>query len=135
MQVKQNTLIKACSGILLVLILGIIIYNVKSNSNKESQKIMRMMDDYNRAVDREYRLLVSQYEDIVETIRNSDYSCSFRYEYVKKLNKLLNKDKYDIYKYSESDVVFSCEYRLSAERNDDLKLLKSVAVDKVLDSY
>lgn len=135
MQVKQNTLIKACSGILLFLFLGIIIYNVKSNSNKESQKIMRMMDDYNRAVDREYRLLVSQYDDIVETIRNSDYSCSFRYEYVKKLNKLLNKDKYDIYKYSESDVVFSCEYRLSSERNDDLKLLRNVAVDKVLDSY
>ena len=93
------------------------------------------MDDYNRAVDREHKLLISQYDDYVETIRNSDYSIGFRYEYVKKLNRLLDEEKYDVYKYNESEVVFSCEYRLSTERSEDLKLLRNVAVKKVVNSY
>lgn len=49
-----------------------------------------MKEDIEEAIDREYKDLLEEYNSIIETIQDYDYSTDFRSKYLYKLNKLLD---------------------------------------------
>lgn len=123
MVVKKNTLIIVCIIIAIGAIFGTIatVKYVKK-SNAEREKIVQK-ERFNRAVDREYKQLVREYDNIVETIKNYDYSYSLRYKYVKKLNEFLRVTLYPI-KSWEYNTVEDCVDSLRYNRERDLEIIK-----------
>ena len=96
MVVKKRTLIIVCIIIAVTLVVGsITTIKYVRQLNEDREKIVQK-ERFDRAVDREYKQLVREYDYIVETIKDYDYSLSFRYKYVKKLNELLVAEVYPI---------------------------------------
>lgn len=122
MVVKKQTLIIVCIIIAVGAIFGTIatVKYVKQ-LNAKREKIVQK-ERFNRAVDREYKQLVREYDNIVETIKNYDYSYSFRYKYVKKLNEFLAAEFYPINYDSEFLTVENCLDSLSYNKNRDRDL-------------
>lgn len=132
MVIKQRTFTIVCSAIALFLIAGTLGYTIYEQKRKDEKAKQEMIADYERAVDREYKSLVSEYESIVETLNDYDYSYSFRYKYINKLNKLLGYTKYSTSGFEFSSVN-QCIEDLQKNKEDDLKLLRSIARIKVLE--
>ena len=122
MVVKKKTLINV--GIIAVgAIFGTIaIVKFVKQLNAEREEIVQK-ERFERAVDREYKELVREYDNIVETIEDDDYSYSLRFKYVIKLNEFLGYKCYPI-GYSEYSTVDDCLDSLSYNRNRDLELIK-----------
>lgn len=132
MVIKQRTFTIICSAIALFLIAGTLGYTIYEQRRKDEKAKQEMIADYERAVNREYKSLVSEYESIVETLNDYDYSYSFRYKYINKLNKLLGYTKYSTSGFEVSSVN-QCIEDLQKNKEDDLKLLRSIARIKVLE--
>lgn len=132
MVVKKKTLIIVCIIIAVGAIFGTIatVKYVKQ-LNAEREKIVQK-ERFDRAVDREYKQLVREYENIVETINDYSYSWSFRYEYVKKLNELLAAEVYPINYDSGFYTVSVCVDSLRHNKNRDLEMLKLKAAFNAL---
>ena len=126
MVIKQRTLITICilAAILLV-VGGIIAYTVVEKVREERHR-KELIESYNRAVEREYKDLVREYDSIIETIRDYDYSYDFRARYVRKLNELLGTVRYS-YEYSNFSTVDNCLNNLRYNREEDLALIKQQA--------
>lgn len=89
MEIKVKTLKKYIIIASALLIISIISYNIYDKKRTEEMREMEMKKDLEEAIDREYKSLYSEYNSIIETIRNSDYSGNFRHRYLYKLNKIL----------------------------------------------
>ena len=127
MVVKKRTLIIVCIIIAVTLVVGsITTIKYVRQLNEDREKIVQK-ERFDRAVDREYKQLVREYDYIVETIKDYDYSLSFRYKYVKKLNELLVAEVYPINYDSEFYTVLDCIDSLRHNKNRDLEILKSKA--------
>lgn len=97
MIVKKKSLISICIVIAITsIVCCIVAIKYVKQGNKEKDKIIQE-ERYNRAVDREYKQLVLEYNDIVETIIDDEYSYDFRCRYVRKLNEFLGGDKCSLY--------------------------------------
>lgn len=131
MVVKKKTLKIVCIIIAVTALFGTIatVKYVKQ-LNEEREKIVQK-ERLDRAVDREYKQLVMEYDNIVETIQNYDYSYSLRYKYVKKLNDFLGGDVSYPIKNSEYQTVNDCIDSLRYNRNRDLEAIKARATFKI----
>lgn len=129
MIVKKKNLIIACVITVVLFIVGTISITTYVTAKKEKREQQERKEKFNRAVDREYKNLVQEYNSIVDVIKDYDYSTSFRYKYVKKLNELLGSSVYELTG-SEATTVWRCFESLDKER--DMKMLKSVAEINVL---
>ena len=123
MVVKKRTLIIVSIIIAITLVVGsITTIKYVRQLNEEREKIVQK-ERFDRAVDREYKQLVREYDNIVETIKNYDYSYSLRYKYVKKLNEFLRVTLYPI-KSWEYSTVDDCVDSLRYNRERDLEIIK-----------
>lgn len=86
MEVKKRTLIIVCSTLIIVLICGVVVYQAYDHKKKKELALSELKADYDRAVEREYKSLLREYNSIVETINDYSYSYRFRFTYVMKLN-------------------------------------------------
>ena len=134
MEIKRKTLNRV--GIVLVTTLllgGVGVYSC-SEKAKEERYRQGLLDSYNRAVEREYKALVREYESLVEVIKDYSYSYNLRFKYVMKLNDLLGVMQYenDGWEYS---TVENCIQKLEANKDADMKKLKFEAELRVLDNY
>ena len=132
MVVKKRTLIIVCIIIAITLVVGsVTTIKYVRQLNEEREKIAQK-ERFDRAVDREYKQLVREYNNIVETIKDYDYSLSFRYKYVKKLNELLGSSSCDLYPITsyERSTVYDCIDSLRYNKERDLNILKLNATFK-----
>lgn len=126
MVVKKKTVIIVCIIIAVTAIIGTIATGKYIKQlNEEREKIVQK-ERFDRAVDREYKQLVREYDNIVETITNYEYSYSFRYKYVHKLNDFLGDEFYPINLNINNEVrtVEDCIDSLRHSRSRDLNLIK-----------
>lgn len=126
MQIKKRTLYILCPIILVVIAVSCIFYcNYQAKQSKERDK-QELQASFQRAWDREYENQLRDYESIVRTIKNSDYSYEFRFKYVFKLNELLGVRQYENTGF-EYSTVEQCVSKLSYTEEENKKLLKQKA--------
>lgn len=128
---KRKLKILCIVGVIVVIILaiGISIYTEKRD---QQRKLNAYVSSIERAIEREYKSLKSQYDSYVEVIEDYSYSYSFRWDYVKKVNKLLGVHIYKINNTAGSGVHNFLKTQPERE-TDDLKLLRQVATKNVLE--
>ena len=128
MEIKVKTLKKYIIIASALLIISIISYNIYDKKRTEEMREMEMKKDLEEAIDREYKSLYSEYNSIIETIRNSDYSGNFRHRYLYKLNKILEYPnrytKYgstygDLNDFEEEFEKNKAEFNLQMQQNSD----------------
>lgn len=131
MEIKVKTLKKYIIIASALLIISIISYNIYDKKRTEEMREMEMKKDLEEAIDREYKSLYSEYNSIIETIRNSNYSGNFRHRYLYKLNKILEyPNRYTKYGSTYGDLNdFEEEFEKNEE--DDKAILKSIAIRNV----
>lgn len=132
MVIKQRTLIGICVLAAVLLVIGGIVTYTVVEKVKEERHQKELIESYNRAVEREYRDLVREYDSIIETIKDYDYSYDLRARYVRKLNELLGDVQYRYEDYNFRTVE-NCLEKLKYNREDDLKLLRQQAHLKVFE--
>lgn len=131
MEIKVKTLKKYIIIASALLIISIISYNIYDKKRTEEMREMEMKKDLEEAIDREYKSLYSEYNSIIETIRNSDYSGSFRHRYLYKLNKILEyPNRYTKYGSTYGDLN-DFEEEFEKNKEDDKAILKSIAIRNV----
>lgn len=134
MQIKKKTLYIVCPIILAVIAACCILYiNYQEKQSKERDK-QELQASFMRAWDREYENQLREYKSIVQTIKDWDYSYEFRFKYVQKLNDLLERRQYKI-SGSEYFTVNGCLDDLDRNEEDDKKLLKQKAYEKVYNRF
>lgn len=129
MVIKKKTLIIVCIFIAVIVIFGAIAtvkYVQKSNQKKEE---IVQQERINRAVDREYKQLVREYDNIVGIILDSQYSLSLRCEYVRKLNDFLGDKLYPIC--TQPWEINDCMDSLKYNRERDLQIIRCNALIKI----
>lgn len=135
MQIKKRTLYILCPIIAVVLILGYIAYADYKKKAAEERDILELMASFEKECEREYQTLLNEYELIIETIKDHNYSIGLRFKYVMKLNKLLDVHNLNIQQYEntgwEYSTVNNCISDLSVNENKDKELLKQKAYQKV----
>lgn len=132
MVIKQRTLVSICVLAAVLLVIGGIVTYTVVEKVKEERHQKELIESYNRAVEREYRDLVREYDSIIETIKDYDYSYDLRARYVRKLNELLGDVQYRYEDYNFRTVE-NCLEKLKYNREDDLKLLRQQAHLKVFE--
>ncbi len=131
MEIKVKTLKKYIIIASALLIISIISYNIYDKKRTEEMREMEMKKDLEEAIDREYKSLYSEYNSIIETIRNSDYSGNFRHRYLYKLNKILEyPNRYTKYGSTYGDLN-DFEEEFEKNKEDDKAILKSIAIRNV----
>lgn len=131
MEIKVKTLKKYIIIASALLIISIISYNIYDKERTEEMREMEMKKDLEEAIDREYKSLYSEYNSIIETIRNSDYSGNFRHRYLYKLNKILEyPNRYTKYGSTYGDLN-DFEEEFEKNKEDDKAILKSIAIRNV----
>ena len=131
MEIKVKTLKKYIIIASALLIISIISYNIYDKKRTEEMREMEMKKDLEEAIDREYKSLYSEYNSIIETIRNSDYSGNFRHRYLYKLNKILEyPNRYTKYGSTYGDLN-DFEKEFEKNKEDDKAILKSIAIRNV----
>lgn len=131
MEIKVKTLKKCIIIASTLLIISIISYNIYDKKRIEEMRKIEMKKDLEKAIDREYKSLYSEYNSIIETIRNSDYSGNFRHKYLYKLNKILElPNRYTKYGSTYGDLN-DFEEELEKNKEDDKAILKSIAIRNV----
>lgn len=128
---KKKLKILCIVGVIIVIIsaIGISIYTEKRNEQRRLEAFVSSVD---RAIEREYKSLKSQYDSYVEVIEDYSYSYSFRWDYVKKVNKLLGGYVYKIDNLA-MDAIYNFLKTQPEREADDLKLLRQVATKNVLE--
>ena len=131
MIVKKKSLILFSIILAVVAILSVVLAVSYIKEVKAERERIEKEERFNRAVERVYKELVREYDSIVETINDYDYSRSLRYKYVVKLNELLAFERYKVSPGSVYETVDRCVYSLRYNRDKDLARLKVVASLKV----
>jgi len=126
MQVSKKTLYILCPVVLVVIAMGCILYyNYQEKQSKERDK-HELQASFRRAWDKEYENQLRDYESLVRTIKDRDYSYEFRFKYVMKLNELLG-----IWQYRNTGLEYStvdeCLDNLRLNEEDDKELLRQKA--------
>lgn len=119
MEIKVRTLKIAVPVVLALLVAGVISYTIYDKNRKKKIAEIEYQKDFEQAVEREYKMLLRQYNNIVEAITDYDYSYDFRERYLGKLNKLLEEP----YRYTLHH--FDSEF--TSKKDEDKELLKSIA--------
>lgn len=131
MEIKVKTLKKYIIIASALLIISIISYNIYDKKRTEEMREMEMKKDLEEAIDREYKSLHSEYNSIIETIRNSNYSGNFRHRCLYKLNKILEyPNRYTKYGSTYGDLN-DFEEEFEKNKEDDKAILKSIAIRNV----
>ena len=131
MEIKVKTLKKYIIIASALLIISIISYNIYDKKRTEEMREMEMKKDLEEAIDREYKSMHSEYNSIIETIRNSNYSGNFRHRYLYKLNKILEyPNRYTKYGSTYGDLN-DFEEEFEKNKEDDKAILKSIAIRNV----
>ena len=101
--------------------------------NEERERIVQE-ERFNRAVNREYKQLVNEYDDVVETIKdNGSFYSSILHKAVIRLNDLLGGTYYPLSDFNaDSYSIQKAVNSLKLNRSRDLELLKSKAKWNVL---
>lgn len=123
MQISKGTLYIICPILIAVLFVGYIGYSEYDKKQKEERAMIGMKRSFNKIIENEYNSLLFEYESIVETIRDDDCSYNLRFEYVIKLNNLL-----DVCEYQNTGITVStvdnCIRKLDFNQENDKKRLK-----------
>lgn len=131
MEIKVKTLKKYIIIVSTLLIASIIFYNIYDKKRTEEMREIEMKKDLEEAIEREYKSLLREYNSIIETIRDYEYSSDFRHRYLYKLNKVLdypNRYTKDGRTYPDLD---NFEDELEKNKEDDKAILKSIAIKNV----
>lgn len=81
MEIKVKTLKKYIIIVSTLLIASIIFYNIYDKKRTEEMREIEMKKDLEEAIEREYKSLLREYNSIIETIRDYEYSSDFRHRY------------------------------------------------------
>lgn len=131
MEIKVKTLQKGILFIALISLISIISYNIYDKKRIEEMRETEMREDIEEAIDREYKDLLEEYNSIIETIQDSDYSTDFRGKYLYKLNKLLDcPNRYTKNGWYYIDLE-DFEDKLEANKSEDNEILRSIAARNV----
>ena len=88
-------------------------------------------EDIEEAIDREYKDLLEEYNSIIETIQDYDYSTDFRSKYLYKLNKLLDSpNRYTKNGWYHIDLG-DFEDNFETNKDEDKEILRSIAARNV----
>lgn len=127
MQVKKRTLYIVCPILIVIFIVSYIGYYKYEKRKAEERDRIELKKDLDKIVEREYKSLLREYKDIVETIENYDYSSKFRGKYLYKLNNLLESPnrytKNGSYIYDLTDF----QDELNKNEIEDKEILKNIA--------
>lgn len=127
MQVKKNHLIVFCAVVVILIISGVIGYNVYEKKAEKERASQELKEDFDREVERQYKSLKHEYESYCETLSDYDYSSSFRSRYVSKINDLLGERRYeDVWDFNSSN---------SYKKSGDLDLLRQQATQKAYSRF
>lgn len=131
MEIKVKTLKKIILFIAVFLVISIISYNVYDKKRTEKMREIEMKEDIEEAIDRECEDLLEEYNYIIETIQDYDYSIDFRGKYLYKLNKLLEcPNRYTKNGLYHIDLA-EFEDNFKANKDEDKKILRIIAVRNV----
>ena len=131
MEIKVKTLKNYIIIASILLIISIIFYNIYDKKRTEEMREIEMKEDLEEAIEREYKSLLREYNSIIETIRDHEYSADTRHRYLYKLNKVLdypNRYTKDGRIYPDLD---NFEDELEKNKEDDKSILKSIAIKNV----
>ncbi len=95
MQITKKALRIWCVVLAIFLIVGTVSFAILSKKISEKQKIERLEAAFEKAVEKEYQDLLSEYNRLVDIVDNWRYSYEFRYKYAVQLNSLLGKTEYN----------------------------------------
>lgn len=104
-------------------------YSAYDKKQKEEREMIELKKSVNRIIESEYNSLLAEYESIVETIKDYNYSYDLRFRYVMELNKLLDTRQYQNTGIS-STTVENCIKNLDINEANDKYLLKQKAYKK-----
>lgn len=131
MEVKVKTLKKYILFIVVFSVISIIAYNVYDKKRTEKMREIEMKEDIEEAIDREYKDLLEEYNSIIETIQDYDYSTDFRSKYLYKLNKLLDSpNRYTKNGWYHIDLG-DFEDNFETNKDEDKAILRSIAARNV----
>lgn len=134
MQIKKRTLYILCPIFIIVLIVVYIGYSKYEKKKAEERDRIEFKATFDREVEREYKSLLIEYRSIVETIQDYGYSYELRYDYVNRLNELLDIRQYENTGFSYSTVDKCIEKQRECE-DADKKILKQKAYRIVYAKY
>ena len=130
MIIKRRTLIIFI--VVVVIVLLVVSYAISTNIKERDKQ--REIDAYfeyiEKQTEQKYQSLKYEYLSYVKTIMDNEYSSEFKAKYVRKINKLL--DQY-IYEYGtfNSETVFNFMNTQPSRQNEDLKILRELAEERV----
>lgn len=131
MEVKVNTIKKLIPFVILLSVISIISYNIYNEKRIEKMREIEMKKDIEEAIDREYKSLLREYNSIVETIQDYNYSTDFRGKYLYKLNKLLDSPN----RYTKDGWYYydlkNFEEEFENKKTEDKEILRIIAARNV----
>lgn len=126
--IKKRTLI-ICATIIAVLAAAFTpLYLKYSEEKNKKKKAIIYFEILENETSKEYESLKRKYDHYVEIINNNNYSLSTRYDYVVKVNQLLEVNKYDVGLYS---YVYDFVSKQPKEKYEDYNTLKRRARENI----
>lgn len=127
MQVKKSHLIIFCIVAVILIISGLIGYDVYEKKAEKERATQELKEDFEREVERQYKSLKYDYESYCKTLSDYDYSSSLRRRYIGKINDLLGERRYeDVWDFNSSN---------SYKKSGDLDLLRQQATQKAYSRF
>lgn len=131
MKIKVKTLKIIIPLLVVILTASILSYSIYDKKRKEKIAEIELIKDIENAIDKEYNSLKNQYDNIVETILDKQYSSQFRIKYLFKLNTLLDMPhRYTKGGGSYNDL-YDAKELLNKNKEEDKNILKSIAQKRV----
>lgn len=131
MKIKVKTLKAIIPLLVIILTAGIVSYSIYDKKRKEKIADIEFRKDIENAIDKEYNSLKNQYDNIVETILDNQYSSQFRIKYLFKLNTLLDMPHRYTKEGGSYNDLYSVEKLLNKNKEEDKDILRSIAQNRV----
>ena len=130
MTIKRTTLITLIVVVIIVALGSSFVINNHIKERDKQHEIDEYFEYIEKQTEQEYQSLKYEYLSYVNTIMDNEYSGEFKAKYVRKVNKLL--DEY-IYEYGTfySETVFNFMNTQPSRQNEDLKILRELAEERV----
>ena len=130
MTIKRTTLITLIVVVIIVALGSSFVINNHIKERDKQHEIDEYFEYIEKQTEQEYQSLKYEYLSYVKTIMDNEYSSEFKAKYVRKVNKLL--DEY-IYEYGtfNSETVFNFMNTQPSRQNEDLKILRELAEERV----
>ena len=136
MIIKKNTLYHVLCPLIICLLVGDYIVIAKKNALVDSERAHNARKEaFQRDFNKEYSKLLFEYNSIVKTINDSNYSYDFRCSYVHKLNLLLGENRYITWQNCSSDCVWECISRQKSQNIIDKKILRQQVFCNLYQTY